>query len=688
MGKGWKSIADPNDPKFQQATLFGAEDKHGKYNPYPRILSTVSDAREVIRKGAEEGLIGSDLEFNSNRPTILGVSCRDTTVAVRWDDGLAAEVIDAAIKAGATIVGHSTIGAEKQQYQKALGISTPVSLWDCSMIAHHMVNGDMTKMAGKDEADDAGALGLMGLSTVASLYTDLPNWKQCRGKYCVGPCPAHRIFDYCAVDSWASLAAFNKIKDEMRALNIPYSFYRDCVEQTDICVRMELNGVHVDRSWVETMEKRGAEYKATLFPVELVNHKEVYAQFNPKSGKQILAYCKENKIDLTKTTKTDIAKALEKQASKEGFIADNVKGLCEALELATEISPALDTLFRLYSFKNAGKGTKSWFDPKYFGPDGKVHARFVTTGSCTGRLSSSKPNYQNLGARGWAKELKKAIIPPEGYDFVESDFSQLELRVILYLAGFDIAGIGKDAFEWLVDYSQGAFLRAAAMASMSERDIAKSVSHGSDYLEGIQVLTPQEFESAKIKTEIEAGARAVYLKSHKPRLTRDWLFRDGIVTFTGANLAERLFGDKSLANRKKALEITEDIYFEKFFSIREWQMKVLDQAENGVIQAPTGRILRLYGRPADDAKMAVAFLGQGVGADHVRATMLQYSRLLNVIPDLNVHDSLVFARPKEESNESVKEFLSLMQQEEPLLPGFVCPGKMKRGPNYGSIEQI
>jgi hypothetical protein len=146
------------------------------------------------------------------------------------------------------------------------------------------------------------------------------------------------------------------------------------------------------------------------------------------------------------------------------------------------------------------------------------------------------------------------------------------------LAGFDASKIGKDAFSWLAANSGGQFTKAAAALSMSERDVAKSISHGSNYCEGLQVLMPADLAKPHIQAEIQYGARAVYMKKYMPRLEKDWDYRGGIVSFTGANLAERLFGDRSLANRKKALEIVEGTYFNAFFAIREWQMSVLEMA--------------------------------------------------------------------------------------------------------------
>ena len=62
-------------------------------------------------------------------------------------------------------------------------------------------------------------------------------------------------------------------------------------------------------------------------------------------------------------------------------------------------------------------------------PDGCVHPGFKIHGTKTGRLSSYSPNGQNL-----PYEAKKIFIAPEGWVFIQFDFSNLELVVLAYVA--------------------------------------------------------------------------------------------------------------------------------------------------------------------------------------------------------------------------------------------------------------
>ena len=677
-------ILQPGDDEFLQLGLFSAPNTgQTRLADYPEVFRDEGNFKRVAMEA--EGMLGLDFEFNTSTlvPTVIGISnwkeaasiwC--TPEIISWLDSLRRQ-------RGLIYSGHAVLTADRQVLEKALGTSTHLSDWSDSMLTFWLANADLCKNPGK-EVDEEGGLGFMGLGTMVSLTTDLPHHKTCRGKNCEELiCPRHDVRGYCAIDAYGGLLGDRKSREDLQAYGVPENAVRFIHRLADLSQRMTEMGVRVDREYVKTL---GASMEADQ--EKLFGGPD--APFNPRSPKAVLAWCRDHKIFLTSTDKDAVQTAVEKLAAAEGFTGDRFEEVRDQLDNAENLDPTLKTMYDLYTYKVLGKGTDSWFHDRYFGKDGLLHPRFPVTGTSTGRLSSSRPNYQNIPKRGWGKKLRGAFVPndPDSY-LVEADFSQLELRVCLYLAGIDQRIIGADAFTWLVQQSGGLFEKAAERYGGKPRDIAKSISHAADYLEGLKLIDPKELYYPRFSREVEVGALRIYHPQFMDDCKEEWTYMGKVVAFTGANLAQRLFGDKSYANRKKALEIQEDIYFKAFPGIRDWHRRALASTEDSrCVKAPTGRFLRLNDTPEKNAKITAAALGQGVGAAHVQSVMLEYDEKFGQIFMGQIHDALLGSFPKAGGFKAIYDRMKHMEMETSLLPGFHAPVKIEVGERWNQMKEL
>jgi DNA polymerase I-like protein with 3'-5' exonuclease and polymerase domains len=663
-------ITLPTDQKHFQSNMFSDEGKRLKW--FPKVGRSEAEFWDVVQKGQQEGYLGLDFEFpETYRASIIGVACRGECCAIEADRETVSRVVLSCLEKGTKLVGHSVIGAEMRVVKETCGITQSIDEYDDSMLRHYLLNADWCKAPDKGEEDDAGALGFMGLWTCASAVLLWPAWKQCSGVDCEQViCPTHDVKGYCAVDAAASLECNYIHKEQFKQWNVPEKLYDELKELTLIAQQMQDQGIRVNMDFVREMERKSDEYKATLFNSE--------SEFNPRAPVQVVDWFRQNGIQLQGNDKVSIRKALEKTASKYGYSTydENGKFNLETLELSDALPKELDALYRLYEYKGAGKGLDPWFGKKYIVEENDgtfVHPRFITIGASTSRWSSSRPNFTNCPARGFGSLVKAAIIPrSDDLDLCHADSSNLELRICIYLGGFDPNEIiPGDPFTWLVQNSGGAFDTIAAINNDTPRGVAKTVSHANSYLEGIKILYPRDLAKPFIKKQIDAGVIRVY---------KDWEYMGGLVAFTGANLAERIFGDKSWDNRKRALAITEDVYFKQLPMLRDWHRKVLAEVQDKrFVQYPTGHFLRLYGSAEENAKVGCAALGQGVGAHYIQGQVLRFKRELNKIPIMFVHDSLTFEIPSSYSDQQAYDFVSLIGEENDRLPGFKAPFKAARG---------
>ncbi len=105
------------------------------------------------------------------------------------------------------------------------------------------------------------------------------------------------------------------------------------------------------------------------------------------------------------------------------------------LELVTE-SPFVGLILD-YRKLHKLRSTYTEAIPKLINPEtGRVHTQFNQTRAATGRLSSDRPNLQNIPVRTeQGREVRKAFVAAPGCVLLSADYVQIELRILAAMSG-------------------------------------------------------------------------------------------------------------------------------------------------------------------------------------------------------------------------------------------------------------
>ena len=180
---------------------------------------------------------------------------------------------------------------------------------------------------------------------------------------------------------------------------------------------MELTGIRVDKKYLLNL-KEELETKMKSMQEEIYILAD--GEFNILSPKQLGEVLFDKlKIEYPKKRKKD-----DTSYSTSKDILDKIKDKNEIVEKVLEYR----NLSKLYANYCVGLLDE-------IREDGKIHTIFNSCLTRTGRLSSSKPNLQNIPIRSdYSKLVRKAFIPEDNSILMSSDYSQIELRVFAHMA--------------------------------------------------------------------------------------------------------------------------------------------------------------------------------------------------------------------------------------------------------------
>ncbi len=276
----------------------------------------------------------------------------------------------------------------------------------------------------------------------------------------------------------------------------------------------------------------------------------------------------------------------------------------DTLSLYADQFPVINDILE---FRTVKKLLSSYVEPfpGFISPrDGKIHTTFNQTITATGRLSSSKPNLQNIPIRSQrGQTIRKAFISerPDGL-IVSADYSQIELRIMAHLC--------------------------------ADEHLCNAFNAGED----VHKATAAKIFHIKMEEVTDAQRRLAK--------TANFGIMYGISSF---GLAQRLG-----VSRAEAIQLIKD-YFETFPAIAAYMEKAKKEAaEKGYVETIFKRrryLPELNSRNASARGMAernaINAPIQGSAADIIKLAMIKVDRMLRTEGFkskmiLQIHDELLF----------------------------------------------
>lgn len=137
-----------------------------------------------------------------------------------------------------------------------------------------------------------------------------------------------------------------------------------------------------------------------------------------------------------------------------------------ALQEFAEDWPIVETILQ---YQSANKFLSTYLAPM----EGRevVHTSFGQCEAWTGRMSSYRPNMQNIPVRGGAR-VREMFVPREGHSFVVCDYDSIEVRLLAYYMGRqeyrDLISEGLDPHAWMAAQIHGGVMEDYVKGSDGE----------------------------------------------------------------------------------------------------------------------------------------------------------------------------------------------------------------------------
>lgn len=397
--------------------------------------------------------------------------------------------------------------------------------------------------------------------------------------------------NYAAEDADITLQLYHIFGPQLDKENLQDLFYKVEMPLMKVLAKMELEGVSLDRNWLEQESK---DLENDLRELEKNIFELSGEEFNMNSPKQLgeVLFEKMQLDPKAKKTKTGQYSTSEDVLQKLSGKHEIIKHILEHRTYQKLKSTYVDAL-PLQIDKD----------------DHRVHTNFSQTTAATGRLASVNPNLQNIPIRTLrGQQIRGAFVAGEGKKIISADYSQIELRLIAEISNEE---------NMILAFQNGEDIHASTASKLfnvpleevtkTQRSQAKTVNFGIIYGQGAFALAEQTgLSRTEAKHMIEA-----YFETY-PQLKKYMAEQ--------VKKAQDLGYVETILHRKRHLK-----------DINSANFVVKAHAERNAVNAP------IQGSAADVIKLAMIRIDEKLTEQNLQTKML-----------LQVHDELLFEAPVDE----------------------------------------
>ena len=286
-------------------------------------------------------------------------------------------------------------------------------------------------------------------------------------------------------------------------------------------------------------------------------------------------------------------------------------GYSTSADVLEKLAPEHPVVGKVLEYRQLTKLNSTYADGllQYIGEDGRIHGKFNQTITATGRISSTEPNLQNIPIRmELGSRIRQVFIPKPGFVFLDSDYSQIELRILAHMSDDEnlIAAYNSDEDIHRITASQ-VFNTPLNEVTKAQRSNAKAVNFGIVY--GISSFGLSQDLS------ISKKEAAKYIEKYFETYPKVHEFLNGLVS----SAKEKGYSVTMFKRRRPIPELSSSNFMQRSFG------------ERVAMNAP------IQGTAADIIKLAM------IGVYHKLKELGLKSKLI-----LQVHDELLIETAKDE----------------------------------------